>query len=44
MLYLNKQRNGIESTDNNSVVHVSGQDVQCTSAALYNLLHPNSLL
>lgn len=42
--YLNKQRDGVESSDNNSVVHISGQDVERASAALYDLLHSNTLL
>lgn len=44
MSYLNKQRDGVEASDDDSVVHVSSQDVECAGAALDNLLHSNSLL
>ncbi len=42
--YLYKEWNGVESSDDYSVVDVSGQDVKCSCAALHNLLHTNSLL
>lgn len=43
-MYLNKEWNSVESSDYYSVVNVSGQDVKCTCASLYDLLHTNSLL
>lgn len=43
-IYLNKEWNSVESSDNYSVVNVSGQNVKCACASLYDLLHTNSLL
>lgn len=43
-LYLHKERNSVESSDNYSVVDISGQNVKCSCASLNNLLHTNSLL
>lgn len=44
MFYLDKEWNGVEPSDDYSVVDVSGQDVKCSCAALHNLLHTHSLL
>lgn len=42
--YLNKKRNGVEPSDDNSVVDIPGQDVQSSCAALHYFLHAHTLL
>lgn len=42
--HLYKERDCVESSDDYSVVDVSGQDVQRPCAALHDLLHANALL
>lgn len=44
LFYLYEEWNCVESSDDYSVVDISGQDVKCSRAALHNLLHTNSLL
>lgn len=42
--YLDKEWNGVEPSDNNSVVNVPGQDVQSSCAAFHYFLHAHALL
>lgn len=42
--YLDKEWNGVEPSDNDSVVDVPGQDVQSSCAAFHDFLHTHSLL
>ena len=44
VLYLDKEWNGVESSDDDSVVHIPGQDVERPCASLHNLLHAHALL
>lgn len=41
---LYKEWNGVESSDDYSVVDISGQDVKCSCTPFHNLLHTYSLL
>lgn len=43
-MYLNKEWNSVESSDDYSVVDISGQNVKRPCASLDDLLHTNSLL
>lgn len=42
--HLDKEWNGVESPDDDSVVDVAGQDVQSSCAAFHDLLHADALL
>lgn len=43
-IYLDKEWNGVESSDDNSVVDIPGQDVQRSCAAFHYFLHTYTLL
>lgn len=42
--YLDKEWNGVEPSDDNSVVNIPGQDMQSSRAAFYYFLHTYTLL
>ena len=44
VFYLDKEWNGVQSPDDDSVVHVPGQDVERPRASFHNLLHAHALL
>lgn len=42
--HLDKKWNGVEPSDDDSVVHISGQDVQSSCATFHYFLHAHTLL